>query len=83
MAVTTTRVMSTEEITSNLLTTTTDVTDTPAVTAKGMDLYYLHNNNTLSRRRRPTTSYDTLVDTPFQLIRDFFHVNQGVLPLVL
>ena len=33
-------------------------------------------------RRRPTTtvrSNDTLVDTPFQLISDFFHVNQGVL----
>ena len=30
---------------------------------------------------RPTTlrSNDTLVDTPFQLISDFFHVNQGVL----
>ena len=40
---------------------------------------HLHNN-TLSRR--PTTtvrSNDTLVDTPFQLISDFFHVNQGVL----
>ena len=24
-------------------------------------------------------SSDTLVDTPFQLISDFFHVNQGVL----
>ena len=32
-------------------------------------------------RRRPTTvrSNDTLVDTPFQLISGFFHVNQGVL----
>ena len=31
--------------------------------------------------RRPTTvrSNDTLVDTPFQLISGFFHVNQGVL----
>ena len=30
---------------------------------------------------RPTTvrSNDTLVDTPFQLISGFFHVNQGVL----
>ena len=30
--------------------------------------------------RRPTTmrSNDTLVDTPFQLISGFFHVNQGV-----
>ena len=41
---------------------------------------HLHNN-TLSRR--PTTtrvrSNDTLVDTPFQLISGFFHVNQGVL----
>ena len=38
----------------------------------------------LSRRRRRTTtvrSNDTLqlVDTPFQLISGFFHVNQGVL----
>ena len=24
-------------------------------------------------------SNDTLVDTPFQLISDFFHVNQGVM----
>ena len=24
-------------------------------------------------------SNDTLIDTPFQLISDFFHVNQGVL----
>ena len=24
-------------------------------------------------------TYHTLVDTPFQLISDFFHVNQGVL----
>ena len=31
--------------------------------------------------RRTTTvrSNDTLVDTPFQLISGFFHVNQGVL----
>ena len=31
--------------------------------------------------RRPTTvrSNDTLVDTPFQLISGFFHVNQGIL----
>ena len=38
------------------------------------------HNNTLSRRRRPTTvrSNDTLVDAPFQLISGFFHVNQGV-----
>ena len=36
-------------------------------------------NITLSRRR-PTTvrSNDTLGNTPFQLISDFFHVNQGV-----
>ena len=41
---------------------------------------HLHNN-TGSRRRRPTTvrSNDTLVDTPFQLISGFFHVNQDVL----
>ena len=39
----------------------------------------LHNN---TRSRRTTTtvrSNDTLVDTPFQLISGFFHVNQGVL----
>ena len=38
----------------------------------------LHNN---TRSRRPMTmrSNDTLVDTPFQLISGFFHVNQGVL----
>ena len=32
-------------------------------------------------QRRPTTvrSNDTLVDTPFQLISGFFHVNQGIL----
>ena len=38
----------------------------------------LHNN---TRSRRPTTvhSNDTLVDTPFQLISGFFHVNQGIL----
>ena len=31
--------------------------------------------------RRPMTvrSNDTLVDTPFQLISGFFHVNQGIL----
>ena len=31
--------------------------------------------------QRPTTvrSNDTLVDTPFQLISGFFHVNQGIL----
>ena len=42
--------------------------------------YHLHNN-TRSRRRPMTTmrSNDTLVDTPFQLISGFFHVNQGVL----
>ena len=40
------------------------------------------HNNTGSRRQRTTTtvcSNDTLVDTPFQLISGFFHVNQGVL----
>ena len=43
---------------------------------------YIHlHNNTGSRRRRTTTvrSNDTLVDTPFQLISGFFHVNQGAL----
>ena len=39
------------------------------------------HNNTRSRPTRRTTmrSNDTLVDTPFQLISGFFHVNQGVL----
>ena len=44
----------------------------------------LANNNEGSRaRRRPTTtvhSNDTLGNTHFQLISDFFYVNQGVLP---
>ena len=38
--------------------------------------HYLHNN---TRSRRLTTtmrSNDTLVDTPFQLISGFFHVNK-------
>ena len=40
---------------------------------------YLHNI-TLSRWTTTTVcSNDTLVDTPFQLISGFFHVNQGVL----
>ena len=39
---------------------------------------YLHNN-TLSRRKTTVCSNDTLVDTPFQLISGFFHVNQGIL----
>ena len=39
------------------------------------------HNNTGSRqtRKRTKRSNDTLVDTPFQLISGFFHVNQGVL----
>ena len=43
-------------------------------------MQHLHNN-TRSRRPMTTTvlSNDTLVDTPFQLISGFFHVNQGVL----
>ena len=36
-------------------------------------------NITLSRRTTTVRSNDTLVDTPFQLISGFFHVNQGVL----
>ena len=36
-------------------------------------------NITLSRRMMTMRSNDTLVDTPFQLISGFFHVNQGVL----
>ena len=37
-------------------------------------------NITLSLRTTMTMcSNDTLVDTPFQLISGFFHVNQGVL----
>ena len=39
---------------------------------------YLHSI-TLSRRTTILRSNDTLVDTPFQLISGFFHVNQGVL----
>ena len=39
---------------------------------------YLHNI-TLSRRTTTMRSNDTLVDTPFQLISGFFHVNQGIL----
>ena len=39
-------------------------------------IYY---NNTRSRRTTTVRSNDTLVDTPFQLISGFFHVNQGVL----
>ena len=42
------------------------------------ELIILHNN-TLSRRTMTMRSNDTLVDTPFQLISGFFHVNQGVL----
>ena len=36
-------------------------------------------NITLSRRTTTVRSNDTLVDTPFQLISGFFHVNQGIL----
>ena len=36
-------------------------------------------NITLSQQTRTMRSNDTLVDTPFQLISGFFHVNQGVL----
>ena len=39
---------------------------------------YLHNN-TLSQQTTTMHSNDTLVDTPFQLISEFFHVNQGIL----
>ena len=39
---------------------------------------YLHNI-TLSRPTMTVRSNDTLVDTPFQLISGFFHVNQGIL----
>ena len=39
------------------------------------------SSSTYLFQRRTTTlrSNDTLVDTPFQLISGFFHVNQGVL----
>ena len=37
------------------------------------------HNITLSRRTTTVRSNDTLVDTPFQLISGFFHVNQGIL----
>ena len=36
-------------------------------------------NNTLSRRTTTMRSNDTLINTSFQLISGFFHVNQGVL----
>ena len=36
-------------------------------------------NITLSLPMMTMCSNDTLVDTPFQLISGFFHVNQGVL----
>ena len=36
-------------------------------------------NITLSQGMMTMCSNDTLVDTPFQLISGFFHVNQGVL----
>ena len=39
-------------------------------------IYY---NITLSQRPTTVRSNDTLVDTPFQLISGFFHVNQGIL----
>ena len=46
-------------------------------------LHKNHNNDlhniTLSRGTTTVRSNDTLVDTPFQLISGFFHVNQGVL----
>ena len=49
-------------------------------------MYVLYNIfiiilNPDERRQTTTTvrSNDTLVDTPFQLISGFFHVNQGVL----
>ena len=48
-----------------------------------LTLYYQYmsnlHNTTLSRRTMTMRSNDTLVDTPFQLISGFFHVNQGVL----
>ena len=37
------------------------------------------HNITLSPRTTTVRSNDTLVDTPFQLISGFFHVNQGIL----
>ena len=37
------------------------------------------DNNTRSLQTMTLRSNDTLVDTPFQLISGFFHVNQGVL----
>ena len=46
-----------------------------------MSIIYLHNN-TLSRRTTTVRSNDTLVDTPFQLISGFFHVNQCVLSML-
>ena len=40
---------------------------------------YLHNITLSQRTTMTMPSNDTLVDTPFQLISDFSHVNQGVL----
>ena len=42
-------------------------------------MVYLHNNTRSRRRTTTMRSNDTLVDTPFQLISGFFHVNKGVL----
>ena len=51
-----------------------------AIYKNSSDLADLHNI-TLSQQMTMMTmrSNDTLVDTPFQLISGFFHVNQGVL----
>ena len=54
----------------------------PASDCMQLQTMHLHN---ITLSRRPTTvpttvrSNDTLVDTPFQLISGFFHVNQGIL----
>ena len=41
-------------------------------------VYTSLHNITLSRRTTTVRSNDTLGNTPFQLISDFFHVNQSV-----
>ena len=42
-------------------------------------VYNLHNITLSRRTTMDVRSNDTLVDTPFQLISGFFHVNQGIL----
>ena len=50
-------------------------TQTEQSTLLGRLTYHLHNN-TLARQTTTVLSNDTLGNTPFQLISDFFHVNK-------